>query len=392
MKRAWVITFREVRNYLQDKADLAFSLVLPIATFALLYGAFGGQGDFHGTAYIVNEDNGAYSQQLIDTLKKNKSLTVEILTRQDAENKLSRSDITLALFIPADYSQQLSNEQAVQLAFMQRGNGGQEGQIVGGIIRGTVSELNQSFSVISQVESIVSNQGIPQDKIHMVTLNYLDRERRYPLVGVSEIAIGNKPNLVNEFLPGIITMYILFAISISAAGIVEERRKGTLERLLTTRLTLGELFTGKFLASVARGFVQTLILLLLSWAVFGLFTPLVFLECLLVTLIFVMASSAIGMFIASISRTQDTATWIGVFFTMIMTMLGGTFFTISKGTALYTLSKISINGYANDAFKTLISKGATISGIGLELVIMIAVTIGALLISRLVFKAIPQGK
>ena len=62
MKRAWIIALREVRTYLQDKADLAFSLLLPVATFALIYGAFGGTGLFHGTASVVNEDpGGVYS-------------------------------------------------------------------------------------------------------------------------------------------------------------------------------------------------------------------------------------------------------------------------------------------------------------------------------------------
>ena len=72
-------------TYLQDKADLAFSLLLPIVTFALIYGAFGGSGLFHGTAYIVNEDtNGVYAQQLLDNIKKQDSLTVQMLSRADA--------------------------------------------------------------------------------------------------------------------------------------------------------------------------------------------------------------------------------------------------------------------------------------------------------------------
>ena len=54
MKNALLVALREVKEYLQDKADLAFSLILPIVTFALIYGAFGGSGLFHGTAYVVN--------------------------------------------------------------------------------------------------------------------------------------------------------------------------------------------------------------------------------------------------------------------------------------------------------------------------------------------------
>ncbi len=393
MKRALIIALREIKTYFQDKADLAFSLLLPIATFALIYGAFGGQDTFNGTASIVNEDvNGIYARQLLDNLAKQDGITIEFLPRAEAEDKLSRSDLTLVLLIPADFSNKLSQGQPVSLTFLQQGNGGQNGQIVASIIRGAVSELNQDFTIRAQVETLLADKGITTDKITITTTHFLERERSSPVVAVNEVAVGTKPNMVNEFLPGIITMYVLFAISISAAAIVLERTNGTLERLLTTRLTIGELFTGKFLATVGRGFAQITILLVLSYAVFHVFTPVSFAICLLIALIFSMACSSIGMLIASISRTQDAATWIGVFFTMAMTMLGGTFFAISKGTVLYTLSKLSLNSYANDAFKKLIAEDVRFSDIWLNLIIMAGVTLVLLFISRSLFKALPKGK
>ena len=392
MKNALIVALREVRSYLQDKADLAFSLLLPIVTFALIYGAFGGTGLFHGTAYIVNEDaNGAYAQQLLDNIKKQDSLTVQILSRADAENKLNRSDINIVFFIPPDFSDKLNNGQPVELTVMQRGNGGQEGQIVASIIGGVVSEINQQFNATAQVSQALAGKNIPAAQISLTTMQFLDREHQYPLVGIKEVSVGVKPNMVNDFLPGIITMYVLFAISISAAALVEERRKGTLERLLTTHLTIGELFLGKFLANVFRGFIQTFILLALSYAVFRIFTPLSFLEALLIALLFATACSAIGLLIASAVRSQDSATWIGVFFTMTMTMLGGTFFTISKGTTLYTFSKLSVNGYAITAFKTIINNGS-FSTLGVEIAVMVGVTLVGLIVSRMIFKALPQGK
>jgi ABC-2 type transport system permease protein len=395
MKRALIIALRELKTYLQDKGDLAFSLLLPIATFALIYGAFGGQGLFHGTAYIVNDDiKGVYSQQLIEDISAEKSLDVQLLSLTDAQRKLQRSDINMAFYIPAGFSDALRSGQTAALTFMQRGNGGQEGQIVASIIRGIVSQLNQEFQVRDQVAQALSDQqGIPPGKITNTTWLFLEREKTDPLVGITETAIGSAPNPVNQFLPGIFTMYVLFAISLSAAAVVEERRIGTLERLLTTRLTAGELFFGKLLASVSRGFVQTFILLALSYAVFQIFTPLSFLTCLLIALLFAMAGSAIGLVIASAAKTQDTATWVGVTVTLTMTMLGGTFFTISKGSFLYTLSKIiSVNGYANDALKTIISEGGTIADVWQELVIIFGVFIAGLIVSRLLFKVIPQGK
>jgi ABC-2 type transport system permease protein len=197
---------------------------------------------------------------------------------------------------------------------------------------------------------------------------------------------------VNEFLPGIVTMYVLFAIMMTARVIVEERTKGTLERLLTTRLTTGGLFFGKFLASISRGFVQTVILLVLSYAVFQIFTPLSFLECLVIALIFAAAASALGLIIASIARTEDGATWIAVVFSIVTFMLGGTFFTAPEGSLFYTIGKISINTYANDAFKAIITEGGSLADVGPELGILAGVAVVGFLVSRLLFKVVPGGK
>jgi ABC-2 type transport system permease protein len=393
MKRALIVALRELKTYLGDKGDLAFSLLLPIATFALIYGAFGGQELFHGTAFIVNEDsNGIYAKQLVDNIAAHKNLEVELLTRADADTKLERSDLRMVFLIPTGFSDKLRSGEPSQLTFLQRGNGGQEGQIVASIIRGVVSDLNQEFQVRGQVGAALAGKNVPQEKITLTLWHFLDREQEHPLVGVKEVAVGKKPNMVNQFLPGIITMYVLFAVSASAAAVVEERRKGTLERLLTTRLTVGGLFFGKFLASVFRGFVQTFILLALSYAVFRIFTPLSFIQALAIALVFVMAASALGLIIASVARTQDAATWIGVFVTMFMTMFGGTFFSVPSGGTANILSKLSLNTYANNSFKSVITEGSSITTLGLELAVMVGVIVAGILVSRFLFKALPQGK
>ena len=303
MSRPFIVALREVRTYLQDKGDLAFSLLLPIAIFALMYGAFGGQLTFHGTAYVVNEDEGgAYSTILLEQLDE-QEIDIELLSTEDADSKLERSDLLMVLYIPEDFSDKLSSGEPVQLVFKQRGNGGDEGQIVASLVRGVAEDINQEFLVYNQVSAILAGQDIPQDQIEITTQKFLDEEREQPILGVSEETVGSSPDPVNQFLPGIVTMFVLFAITLSARAIVEERKLGTLERLLTTRLSVGQLFMGKFLTSVSRGFVQTLILLILAYIVFQLFTPLSFIACLVIALIFAAAASALGLVIASIART-----------------------------------------------------------------------------------------
>lgn len=128
MNRTLIVALREVRSYLQDKADLAFSLLLPIAIFALMYGAFGGESMFHGTAHVVNEDpGGTYSALLLEQLDEFGNLDIEFLSPAEADSRLDSSDLLMALYIPEGFSDELASEEPVQLVFKQRGNGGQEG-------------------------------------------------------------------------------------------------------------------------------------------------------------------------------------------------------------------------------------------------------------------------
>jgi ABC-2 type transport system permease protein len=392
MKRALLITLNEVRLYLQDKGDLAFSLLLPIVTFALIYGAFGGQTLFKATASVVDEDNGAYATQLIEQLDNVDGISIEMLTMDQARAKLDTSDRLLVLEIPSGFSEALATGGQGQLIFLQRGNGGQAGQILASIIRGIADEMNKAFQIKSQVTSNLQGTGVTEARIDAAVKQYLGEEQQKPALGVTEQVVGGTGDIVNQYLPGIITMYVLFALTLNARTIVEERRKGTLERLLTTRLSAGELFFGKFMAAVARGFVQMLILLLLSYAVFQMFTPVSFLSSIFIILVFSAAASAISLIIASIARTEEGASWIGVVFTMFMVMLGGTFFQVEKGTILYTLGRVSINTYANEALRKVIAEGGSLGDTIIPLAVFIGVAAVGLIISRLIFKAVPGSK
>ncbi len=392
MKRALYITLNEVKLYLQDKGDLAFGLLLPIVTFALMYGAFGGQTLFEATAVIVNEDGGNYSTLFVEHLDEVEGIDVELLTATEADAKLERSDLLLALVIPAGFSQALASGNKAELVFKQRGNGGQEGQILASIARSVAGEMNQEFQVRDQVKSSLEGTGIPGDRIDVTVQQFLEEERGQPAVGVVEEVVGGSPDFISQFLPGIVTMYVLFALTLSARTIVEERKRGTLERLLTTRLSANELFFGKFLASVTRGFVQTLILLGLSYAVFQLFTPLSFIASLVICLIFAAAAAALGLIIASIARSEDGSVWIAVVFTMVMVMMGGTFFQVSEGSILATVGKASISTYANDALRTVVAEGGSLGDTVWQLVVLAGICVVGLAISRLIFKVLPGGK
>ncbi|MBI2854006.1 MAG: ABC transporter permease [Chloroflexi bacterium] len=389
--RAVHLALFELRSYLRDMGDLAFSLLLPITLLAVMLGAFGQQDQFNGTAYVVDEDNGPYAQQVIGRLKEIKGLDVRLISASDAESRLDRANITVAAYIPQGFSQRLSGGQGAQVTFKQRGNGGQEGQIVASIVRGVVQEVAGEAYVRNQVQAALSGSGTNPSDVASTVDGYLERERRSPTVGVREEDVGKRPNMLFLFLPGVITMFALFAVSLRSQAILDERRNGTLERLLVTRLGAGELFFGKFLAGLARGLAQVVILLVLAEIVFRIFTPVSFFSTLLVAALFVATVSAIGLVIASVARTREQASWIATIFTLVMSMLGGTFFEVQSG-LLRTLSRITINWYANDALKALITGDGTLAKLGLQMAVIGGVGLVAFFVARALFKAVPEGK
>ena len=161
MIRVITVAIREVRAYLQDRGELSFSLLLPIAIFTLMYGAFGDESMFHGTAYVVNEDQeGMHSTILIQRLDEMDNLDVSLLSRSEADTKLERSDVLLVTYIHEGFSAQLSSGRLTQITFRQRGNSGQEGQIVASLVQGAAEEMSQEIQLERQVQRALIDNGI----------------------------------------------------------------------------------------------------------------------------------------------------------------------------------------------------------------------------------------
>jgi ABC-2 type transport system permease protein len=390
--RAIQLALLELRSYLRDRADLSFTLLLPIALLAIMVGAFGQGTSFNGVANIVDQDGGPYATRLIQQIRQTKGVSVHMMTASEADSKLAKSSIVLATFISPGFSQQVAGGQPASVLIKQRGNGGQEGQIIASIVRGAVGRLSSEAQVHVQVRDSLAGSGLPESQINGTVDNFLAQEELAPAVGVFDENLGKPPpDAIHQFLPGIVTMFALFALSLRSQALVEERHNGTLERLLVTRLGAGQLFIGKFLSGVAKGIVQVSILFGLAAAIFHIFTVESFFSMLLVAVLFTSTVAALGLVIASVSRTREQASWISIVLTLFMSMLGGTFFEVKSG-FLHVLAQGTINYYANSALKTLLNRTGTLSDLGVEMLVIAGVGLVALLLARGLFKVMPGGR
>ena len=212
-------------------------------------------------------------------------------------------------------------------------------------------------------------------------------------MGVETRLIGGETsNPTDRLVPGLLVMFLMFAVTLGANALVEERQNGTMERLMTTRLGINQLFIGKFLASTLRAIVQALILLSLAFAVLRIGDALDFVQLIVFSALVAMAVSAIGLVIGSVARTRDQAAWAAVFITMFMTVFGGTFFDVAGAGPLEALSRITLTRYAIDAMYGILASGETLGQQGLGIAVLAGIAAIGLLIARTMFRVAGGGR
>jgi len=363
-RRPLALAGKELKVFFLDAQMLFFSLALPLVLVFLMVATFGGQTQFRATAYVVNLDLGESGAEFVKRLGAVPELTVEVLDEASAARRLDHSNILSLLVIGPDFSEKLAAGESPEIVVRRRGTGGTEGQIVTSYAAGVARELAGEHTVADRVSQVLAAMGrpVPRPEVDVTVAALFARMREDPPLTVVEETVGARPDAVAIFLPGLVTMFTLFSITLTSVNIVNERKNGTLERLMTTRLTRGELMTGSWLGSLGRGLVQVVLFFSLAALVFRIFTPGSFLAVLAFSAVAVASVAGLGLVIASLSRTADQANWTAVFLTMVMSVLGGSFFEVSGSTGVVdVLSRLTYNFWANDGLRRIIVRGESLA-------------------------------
>ena len=365
---------------------MATSIALPIALFSLMLGVFGGGASFNGTAHVANLDNGAVSGELIERLSRVDGVSVKRYTGAELNDALDRSAVLSGFVIPAGFSANMEAGAPSVITVRRRGSGGDEGQIIGSILRGIAQDLAAEYELRNAIAALVSDT-VPSDGITAAAQALAAEARETPPVSVvTEPLAEEEADILDRLLPGVVVMFLLFSVTIGAQTLIEDRRIGTLERLVTTRLSLEQLFVGKFLAGLSRGMLQVMVLMGLAFLVFRVAGPLVFLQSMVLAIVVAASASALGLTIATLARSQEQAMWSAVFFTMFMTIFGGTFFPVPDTGVLGILSRFTLNKYAINAFEGILNGTSTLADQWFEIALLGGVTLVGLVIARTQFR------
>ena len=398
MLRPLHIALLELRMFLSNRAELAFSIALPILLFALMYGALSSEAEVFTPASVVDLDGGVHARELVERLDSLAAVEVQERTEASADSALDRSAILFVVVIPDGFSEALEAGEPTPLVFRQRGNGGDTGQIVAAIVRGITRDMATDARVRVQTHRALDGSGVAPERIEAEVDNQVALLRSSPPVVVEVRRPGEDPeegpndDLFSRLLPGLIVMFVMFSVTLAAQAMVEDRRTGTLERLMTTRLGVNQLFLGKLLSGVLRAMFQTVVMLSLAFIVFQPGGPLAFIELLAFALLAAAAFTGVSLVIGAVARTRNQAAWAAVFFTLVMVVFSGTFFQITEGTLMHSISRATINAYAIDAMQNIIGRGEHLGQQWLEMIVMAGVAAVGLAAARLLFRITPEGR
>ena len=119
----------------------------------------------------------------------------------------------------------------------------------------------------------------------------------------------------NFMVPGVVALVLLLiTMMLTSLGIVREKETGTMEQLLVTPIKPHELILGKLIPFTVIGIVDVLIVLALAryWFAVPMLGSIPLLFGL--SLLFILTTLGLGLFVSTIARTQQQAMLIAAFF------------------------------------------------------------------------------
>ncbi len=171
-------------------------------------------------------------------------------------------------------------------------------------------------------------------------------------VDIIDVLGENKSNpVVTMYAAGIAVMFLLFGATGGGGALLEERENQTLDRLLTTGLSMDQLLLGKWLYLTLLGLVQTTLMFVWGQVIFGIDLLGHLDGFLIMTLVTAGAAAAFGLLLATLCKTRGQLNGLSVVVVLTMSALGGSMvprYVMSQSlrdAGLWTFNAWALDGY-----------------------------------------------
>lgn len=242
------------------------------------------------------------------------------------------------------------------------------------------SDANTANIVTNYTKGIISSYM----KNELMALGY-----PYEIVPEVRMLYNNELKGVYMFVPGTMALILmLVSAMMTSISIAREKEMGTMEVLLVSPLRPLPIVIGKVIPYMVLSFINAVVIIALSYFVFGMPIQGNLIFLLLETLLFIFMALSLGILISTISNSQMVAMFISMFALMLPTMLlSGFIFPIENmPEVLQWISSIMPARYFIVIVKNIMIKGSGIGIVWKETLVIAGMTILFLIVSIRKFK------
>ena len=266
----------------------------------------------HVNTAVYDQAQTPESRDLIDRFIHSGYFSVKKVIRSDQEmdEVIDRGEVAAILRVPPDFSGKLATGTTAAI------------QIV---VDGTDS--NTAGVVLNYAGSIIRN-----DAVEILRKRTGGAGRETIGVNLQTRAWFNE-NLTsrNFYVPGVIaSIVMLVTLLLTSMSVVREKEMGTMEQIVVTPITSAEFILGKTMPSIILGFINMIFVTLISVFWFDIPVRGNMVALLVANGFYLMTTIGTGLYISTISATQQQAMMSAFFFYLPAVLLSGFMFPIAN--------------------------------------------------------------
>ena len=400
--KAWSITLKDLQILFKDRGAIFQLFLLPLLFVVVFSGALGEVGkdepDTRVPLPVVNLDGGPLAQALIDGLEADGGLRLESYDQTEAQGLLDEKEISRVLTVPTGFSAGIDEGRPVALRLVNHPDANPEQtEAVRLVIEGVANDMSleiQLLAALQQMGEMQNNapaafqEAFSTEKMQAQARSQFERAQVEPLVAVRQRVPGQETEQeealsVGEVaVPGITVLFCFLASQMAARSIYDEKKVGSFRRLLAAPVSKIGLLAGKMLPNLVACLVQAAIIFLfgivglrllgLPAATLGS-APL---ATVLVVVLIALCSSAFGILIAALARTENQIGGLSTLLLWGMGLLGGSFiplFLLER--FLGPLPKIVPHYWATHALVNLMVRGLGWGDVALDMAVLLGFTV-----------------
>ncbi|MDR3610893.1 MAG: ABC transporter permease [Ignavibacteriaceae bacterium] len=372
MKTILHIIKKEFLQFRRDPKMFAIILIAPV--IQLIFLGYAATLDVNVVHTLVYDQDKTYeSRKFIESFTSSGFFKINYYADNYTQltTNLDKGEIIFALIIPKDFSQKIQRRETSPVQAIFNGSDGNTASIAAGYVAKVV-------------------QGYARN----ILLNYMDKSGRKILpVGTiePEIRVWYNPQLLTRYfmVPGIVGLLLsIITLILTSLGIVKEKEIGTLEQLIVTPIKPWQLIMGKLVPFVILGFVSVVIVLTAMTYIFDIpvrgSVPFLF----LCSFFYILSTLGLGLFVSTISKTQQQAMMIAIFGIMMpMVYLSGFAFPIENMPKIIQyISYLIPLRYFIAIIRGVILKGIGFNELWQEAAVLLFMGIAILFLSSLRFR------